>query len=146
AAAGQADARLRRDVPGDQLRGDRHLDPAVARLRRPGQRLFPVRPARLDLGLPHRLGEADPHPARRPHPPLQPGHAAPAPARALSFASSPAAMPELAAMVSASSCEVTGPSNFFATSPSGSIRKVSGRPRGVSKSAGGAYTSSGAIA
>ena len=52
---------------------------AVARVRRPGQRHVRVRPARLDLGLPHRLGKDHPQPARRAHPAVQPGHAASAP-------------------------------------------------------------------
>ena len=45
-------------VPRAQLRGDRHLQPAVARLRRPRQRHLPVLPARLDLGLPHWAGKS----------------------------------------------------------------------------------------
>jgi molybdenum cofactor biosynthesis protein B len=36
--------RLRRTVPRDQLRGDRHLDAAVACVRRAGQRDLPVLP------------------------------------------------------------------------------------------------------
>src|SRR5690606_20424452 len=75
---------IRRVVPGAQLRGDRHLQPAVAGLRRAGQRHVRVRPARLHLGLPHRLGEADLGPTGCPYPPLQSRRADAAAARNLS--------------------------------------------------------------
>ncbi len=80
AAARQDHAGLRRNVPRDQLRGNRHVDDAVTRLRRPRQQFVRVLPARLDVGLPHRLGKTDPRAARRAHQTLQPRrtHAAPA--------------------------------------------------------------------
>src|SRR5690606_6282691 len=74
----QGNARLRRTVPRDQLRGDRHLVAAVARLRRAGQRHVRVLPAGVHVGMPHGVGEDHPRPARRAHPPLQPRHPAPA--------------------------------------------------------------------
>ena len=67
AAARQGDAGLRRDVPRDELRGDRHLVAAVARVRRAGQRHVRVLPAGLDVGLPHRVGKDHPRATRCAH-------------------------------------------------------------------------------
>lgn len=44
---------------------------------------------------------------------------------------------DASAIASSRLSPVTGPSTFFATRPSGAISTVIGRPRGVSKSAGG---------
>src|SRR5690606_10806932 len=81
--AGQGHARLRRTVPPDQRRGNRHQLAAVARLCRPVQQQLRVLPARLHLGLPHRLGTHHPAAARRPHPSLQPGYVKAATERAV---------------------------------------------------------------
>src|SRR3546814_7946925 len=67
-----ADLFRARAVPRDQLRGNRHLVAAVARIRRAGQRHVRVLPAGLHVRLPHGVGEDHPRPARCAHPPLQP--------------------------------------------------------------------------